>query len=167
MNSPRKWIRTKTKGDDPGALARRDLELTTKRTRSSKRRPGPEVILVAGRLDGLPHRRNRQDITSGFHHRELKRRGRTFATGSTPEILRQVRWRSPAGRHVRPAFEDNSLRLSEVRSALFHARPRNPCADVIAGRRLFEYRTNEWMSVLKSVLSLHWAPLVSGHQAQF
>lgn len=93
---------------------------------------------------------NQRDITSDYIVRELKRRGRSFFRLNTETLATSDLAFSLQDDTFDLGFEDSRLRLSEVRSAYFR-RPEIPALSSSLEDSYREYRTNEWLSALKSV----------------
>lgn len=93
---------------------------------------------------------NQRDITSDYIVRELKRRGRSFFRLNSEILATSELVFSVQDDTFDLCFGGSRLRLSEVRSAYFR-RPEIPSPTSSPEDPYREYRTNEWMSALKSV----------------
>lgn len=93
---------------------------------------------------------NQRDITSDYIVRELRRRGRSFFRLNTEILATSELAFSLQDDTFDLRFGDSRLRLSEVRSAYFR-RPEIPALSSSLEEGYREYRTNEWLSALKSV----------------
>ncbi|MBZ9892959.1 hypothetical protein LB545_01290 [Mesorhizobium sp. BR1-1-6] len=101
---------------------------------------------------------NQRDITSDYIVQELKRRGRSFFRLNTEALATSELVFCLQDDSFDLRLGGSEVRLSDVRSAYFR-RPEIPSSTSSLEDGYREYRTNEWLSALKSVylyLSDRW-----------